>query len=192
MSSETKPRADALMSAAQWAANIGPYLVMIGIGVVLFYFASHIAYQQVPGQMGPERWPKIVIGLFIAVCAYEAIRRIVVATRGLSAKQGDESDDGFSQQMEAHPILVAWAGGATVAYLLLLDYLGFFTATVVYCASIMWLGGVRRPVFVPVMSVIMGFAFAFIFLNLIYVALPLGQGPFTQVSLVVMKLVGVN
>jgi putative tricarboxylic transport membrane protein len=56
----------------------------------------------------------------------------------------------------------------------------------------MWLGGVRRPVFVPLMSVIMGFAFAFIFLNLIYVALPLGQGPFTQVSLVVMKLVGVN
>ncbi len=192
MSSETKLRSETPMSAVQWAANIGPYLVMIGIGVVLFYFATHISYQQVPGQMGPERWPKIVIGLFIAVCFYEAIRRIVVAKRGAPVKQDEESDEGFSQQMEAHPILVAWAAAATVAYLLLLDYIGFFTATVIYCGTIMWLGGIRRPVFVALASIVMGFVFAFIFLTLIYVALPLGQGPFTKISLLVMKLVGAN
>lgn len=192
MSSEIKSRSETPTSAVRWAADVGPYLVMIGIGAVLYYFASHITYQAISGQMGPERWPKIVVGLFIAVCAYEAIRRIIVAARGVPVKQNDESDDGFSQQMEAHPVLVAWAAGATVAYLLALDFVGFFTATVIYCASIMWLGGVRRPLFVSVAAVIMGFFFSFFFLNLIYVALPLGQGPFMKVSLIVMKLVGAN
>ncbi len=181
------------MSAAKWLADFGPYVFIICVGIGLYYIADQISYAAVPGQMGPERWPKIIIGMLIAVCGFEIVRRIAVARRGSAAStQADDTDGGFSQQMEAHPLLVAGASAATVAYLLLLDICGFFVATVLYLGCVMWLGGIRRPIFVSLMSVVLSFAFSFFFMKLIYVALPLGEGPFAKISLVVMTLVGVR
>lgn len=179
-------------SSFPWVASLGPYIVMICGGVVFYYFAYNISYAAVPGQMGPDRWPKMVIGIFIVVCAFEIVRRIMAARRDRPVlAQTDDLDSGFSQEMEAHPLLVVGASIATVAYLLLLDYLGFFVATIFYTGSIMWLGGIRRPIFVSFMSLAMSVAFAVIFLKLIYVALPLGEGPFEQISLFVLKILGV-
>lgn len=175
-----------------WLTELGPYVFMIGIGVVLYHYANRIVYTPISGQMGPERWPKIVLGLFIAICAFEAIRRGVALLRKGVSRAVSDDDGGFSQHMEAHPLLVVAAAAVTVAYLLLFDVLGFFTATILYVASVMWIGGVHRPLLVAVLSLAMSFGFSFFFLKLIYVALPLGQGPFMQVSLLVMKLVGVN
>jgi putative tricarboxylic transport membrane protein len=122
------------------------------------------------------------------------VRRIIQAVRPRPAADaaGDVDDEGFSQQMEAHPLLVAAATAATVGYLLLLGLIGFFTATVLYMAAVMWIGGVRRPVFLGLLSLGISFAFSFFFMKLIYVALPLGEGPFARISLIVMKLVGAN
>lgn len=177
----------------RWIVDLGPYVFITCIGIALYYTASRISYAAVPGQMGPERWPKIIIGLMIAVCAFEIARRIFTAMRGrASSAQAEDMDEGFSQQMEAHPLLVAGASAATVAYLLLFDICGFFVSTTLYLAVVMWLAGIRRPVFVPLLSVVLSFAFAFFFMKLIYVALPLGQGPFAQISLLIMTLVGVR
>jgi putative tricarboxylic transport membrane protein len=177
----------------KWLRELGPYVLIIGVAVALYRVAAQISYVEIPGQMGPERWPKIIIGLLIAVCAFEIVRRIVQSVRPRPAADAASMDDeGFSQQMEAHPLLVAAATATTVGYLLLLNILGFFTATILYLALVMWIGGVRRPVFVGLLSLAISFAFSFFFMKLIYVALPLGEGPFARISLIVMKLVGAN
>lgn len=178
----------------KWLRELGPYLLIIGAAIALYQVASQISYAEIPGQMGPERWPKIILALLIGVCAFEIVRRIILSVRPrFAADIADEmDDDGFSQQMEAHPLLVAAATAATVAYLLLLDLIGFFTATFLYLAVVMWIGGVRRPVFLGLLSLAISFAFSFFFMKLVYVALPLGEGPFTRISLIVVKLVGAN
>lgn len=183
------------VSPLKWLRDLGPYVLIIGAAIALYRVASEISYTEIPGQMGPERWPKIIIALLIGVCAFEIVRRIVVSIRPPRpvANTADEiGDEGFSQQMEAHPMLVAAATAATVGYLLLLGLLGFFIATILYLAAVMWIGGVRRPVFLGVLSLGISFAFSFFFMKLIYVALPLGEGPFKTISLIVMKLVGAN
>jgi len=179
------------VSPLKWLRELGPYVLIVGVAIVLYRVASQISYTEIPGQMGPERWPKIIIALLICVCAFEIVRRVVVTLRPRPAAEPAE-DEGFSQQMEAHPMLVAAATAATVGYLLLLGVLGFFTASVLYLAAVMWIGGVRRPVFLGVLSLTISFAFSFFFMTLIYVALPLGEGPFARISLIVMKLVGAN
>lgn len=180
-------------TAGQWLAYLGPYVLIIGIALAFYYTADRISYSAVPGQMGPERWPKLILGILIAVCGFEIVRRISVAVRGpRSSSQADQADDGFSQQMEAHPLRVAGASAATIAYLLLFDLCGFFVSTILYLAVVMWLAGIRRPVFVGLLSVALSLVFSFFFMKLIYVALPLGQGPFAQISLFVMTLVGVR
>lgn len=186
--------AGAPVSPLKWLRELGPYVLIVGVAIALYRVASQISYTEIPGQMGPERWPKIIIALLICVCAFEIVRRIVVILRPRPVAGAAEAteDEGFSQQMEAHPMLVAAATAATVAYLLLLGLLGFFTASVLYLAAVMWIGGVRRPVFLGVLSLTISFAFSFFFMTLIYVALPLGEGPFARISLIVMKLVGAN
>ena len=182
------------MSFMKWLREIGPYALIICVATALYRVAAQISYAEVPGQMGPERWPKIILVLLIAVCAFEMVRRIIKSVRPRPAVDaaGDLDDEGFSQQMEAHPVLVAAATAATVGYLLLFDLVGFFIATVLYLAVVMWIGGVRKPVFLGLLSLAISFAFSFFFMKLIYVALPLGEGPFAQISLFVMKLVGAN
>jgi putative tricarboxylic transport membrane protein len=56
----------------------------------------------------------------------------------------------------------------------------------------MWLGGFRRPGWVAVLSVMLSVFLTFVFMKLIFVALPLGQGPFEKISLTIMSLVGVH
>jgi len=177
--------------ALKWLRELGPYVLIIGVAIALYQIASRISYTEIPGQMGPERWPKIIIALLICVSGFEIVRRIIVSVRPRNAAETVD-DEGFSQQMEAHPMLVAAATAATVGYLLLLGLLGFFTATVLYLAAVMWIGGVRKPALLGLLSISFGFVFSFFFMTLIYVALPLGEGPFAQISLIVMKLVGAN
>lgn len=180
-------------SLTRWVSDLGPYVFIICVGIGLYYIADQISYAAIPGQMGPERWPKIIVGLMMAICAFEIIRRLVVANIGRAAAAPAEAEEGgFSQQMEAHPLLVAGASAATIAYLLVLDICGFFVSTILYLICVMWLGGVRRPLFVCLLSVALGFAFSFFFMKLIFVALPLGEGPFAQISLFVMALLGVR
>ncbi len=182
------------MPLTKWLRELGPYVLIICAAIALYRVAAQISYAEIPGQMGPERWPKIIIALLIGVCGFEIVRRILVSVRPRSAANAadDAGDEGFSQQMEAHPLLVAAATAATVAYLLLLGLLGFFIATILYLAAVMWIGGVRRPVFLGLLSLGISFVFSFFFMKLIYVALPLGEGPFAKISLIVMKLVGAN
>ncbi|WP_048756546.1 tripartite tricarboxylate transporter TctB family protein [Afipia felis] len=181
------------VSPLKWLRELGPYILIIGAAIYFYRVASEISYTEIPGQMGPERWPKIIIALLIAVCAFEVVRRIFVSVRPRPVSDAaSEADEGFSQQMEAHPLLVAAATAATVGYLLLFDLVGFFVATALYLVAVMWIGGVRRPVFLGLLSLAISFAFSFFFMKLIYVALPLGEGPFARISLIVMKLVGAN
>jgi len=56
----------------------------------------------------------------------------------------------------------------------------------------MWIGGFRRPVAVAVASVVGSLAFMFVFMKVVYVSLPLGHEPFSQVTFLLMRLMGIR
>ena len=63
-----------------------------------------------------------------------------------------------------------------------LGYLGFFLATAVYLAAFMVVGRYRRAGVIAATSVLGSLAFMYVFMKIVYVSLPLGVGPFEQVS----------
>ena len=127
-----------------------------------------------------------------------AVATLIVSRRGFSTVDAvSQLDENARFTTEILRRTIAQAGFldvafATVGYLLLFDLVGFFVATALYLVAVMWIGGVRRPVFLGLLSLAISFAFSFFFMKLIYVALPLGEGPFARISLIVMKLVGAN
>lgn len=168
--------------------RLAPYVIILAVGIALYLVADRIAYSEIPGQLGPDRWPKLIIAVMVGVCLFEIGRRLLA---GPAAEEAEAKVEGWEHE-ETGPVGPVFAAIAiTVVYLLTLNIVGFVIGTLFYVAGLMWLGGTRRPGLVAVLSLSITAAFAFFFLKLIFVALPTGIPPFSWISFAVIKLLGV-
>lgn len=171
--------------------DIAPYGVVLAAAGALYGVADRIAYTEIPNQIGPEVWPKIVLVLLIGVCLFEIVRRLVDGLRGRAEVVGAGEAPSTGTEGD-HPRLVLGAVFATVAYLFVLEYLGFAISTFLYAACLMALGGTRRPGLVLAVSTAITLFFCFVFMKVIFVALPVGQEPFSKVSFFLMSMLGIR
>ena len=70
--------------------------------------------------------------------------------------------------------------------------LGFAVASLLFIALFIWLGTYRRTKVVAVVSLLGTLLLMFIFMKVVYVSLPLGEGPFESISVFLMGLLGVH
>jgi len=153
------------MPAIQRLREATPYAIILCGAAYLWYVADHIAYAPIPGQMGPERWPKIIVGVLAIVCAIEIVRRLILpSATAVSAPQGEEKDaeDEWLRPKQTHIPLVFGTIVASIVYLVALDYCGFAFSTMIYSGCLMWLGGFRRLAYVAVLAVLLTLFFSFV------------------------------
>lgn len=182
-------RSDAAATPARRVRAALPYVVVLAVGIFLYYEADRFDVEKVSGRIGPDAWPKMVIALMLIT----ALWGIVAALRGAKAvTEQDAGNDELVRPPEIHPFRVWIAVGATIVYLLLLPVLGFFLATIVYTCVLMFLGGFRRLLPITLLSLATGLFFMFMFMRVVYVALPLGIAPFKEVSYALMAVMGVH
>ena len=91
-----------------------------------------------------------------------------------------------------YPRLIVGGIVLTVAYVVLIERLGFFLCTFAYLAAFAWIGRYRRPLVVLVSGLVGSVVFMFVFMKIVYVSLPLGQEPFSQVTFLLMRLMGIR
>lgn len=182
--------------------RILPYALVGAAAGYLYYVAANFQYHARAGTLGPDFWPKAILALMIVVCAWE-IAKIVLGgaeahdTSGLLediVEKGAEQhpDAGATAPIESHPGLLLAGMGATLLYVAASQQLGFFLATILYLVAFMWLGGYRRWPVIATVSVVGTLALLFIFMKLVYVSLPIGVAPFSEVTLLLMKLMGIR
>ena len=178
-----------------------PYLVIGGAAGYLFYSATRIEYAARSGTLGPDFWPKLILGLILAVCAYEVVKLIVLrrhdeATGVLHDLVEDTTPPADRPAADTdgprHPWRLVSGIALTAAYVALLPRLGFFTATVPYLAAFIVLGGYRRPGVIAATSFGGALLMLFFFMKVVYVSLPLGTGPFQRITLWLMQLLGIR
>ena len=179
-----------------------PHGVMLAASCWLYWAASRIE-AETGGRIGPAVWPKAIIAFMALLCAYEIVKRLVVRTdfvaKGLlsgaelphaqeaATRVGEHRDEGAG----THPML--FAGIALIAaYAVAVQWIGFFVATALFLAIFPWIGGLRRPVVNVAVGLAGTFALAMVFLKVAYISLPLGEGPFRELSLAFMRLIGVT
>jgi putative tricarboxylic transport membrane protein len=177
------------MLTATRLKQLAPYVILLTIGVALYSMTNQMAGAEMPGQIGPDRWPKLIIGLMIGVCLFEIGRRMLWNPEPPAPTLGEL--EALGEDQPDKPWLVFGAVAVTVVYLLLLDVIGFVLGTLLYTAALMWFGGTKRPLLVGIMSLVITISFAFVFMKLIFIALPVGREPFSWVSFALMKLFGV-
>ena len=176
--------------------QMAPYAIILGVSAYLYDLARHFDYERVPGRIGPDAWPRMILVLLMAICAYQvlrlALRRKSGEVEGVLQSLEEQADPALVVPTDNHPRL-AWAGIAlTFAYLLAFEKVGFFCASVVYLFLLMFVGGYRRPLAALAISLAASLAFVFVFMKIVYVSLPLGRGPFLDLSVGVMKMLGIH
>ena len=144
-------------------------------------------------QLGPGFWPRLVlVGLGLAClakCHVEWRRhhapalsaRATVDTRGIEAERRSE----ISESKLAAAILLI------VLYVMGTPAVGFPLTTPAFIAAFMYLCGTRAPAVLLLNAVLGTILLLYLFIKLVYLPLPKGEGPFEVVSLLLYRTLGI-
>lgn len=190
-----------------------PWLAMLVVALYLYRAAGQFVFAPRPGELGPDFWPRAVLVLLIAVCVVRAAGFLLGWSRAepavdeaggsAAAQDGGEAKEARSpSEGEAvgadlpepprYPRLLLGGVGLTILYVLTMGTLGFLLGTALYLALFMLIGRYRRPFVIAVTSIVGSLVFVYVFMKIVYVSLPLGTGPFQQLSLAVLAAIGVH
>jgi putative tricarboxylic transport membrane protein len=180
--------------------GVVPYLAVLLLAVFFYYKTMQIGFVAPGGRLGPDAWPKIVLGLLALVCVYEIVRRlffdVAKAEQGgeleLAAPPAHDVSAPVEEVQPSYPLLLAVGIAMTIAYVALLGTLGFFLCTALYLAGFIVLGGYRRTAVTLATSLLGSLVFMFMFMKVVYVSLPLGVEPFSQLTFLLMRLMGIR
>jgi putative tricarboxylic transport membrane protein len=180
--------------------KIVPYAIVLAIVSYLYFLATKMDFVAPGGRIGPDFWPKVILALAMVACAYEIVKNLFFgkADRELEGVLASVIKDVpmelpiAAAEEKTYPHLL-WIGIVmTVAYAALIDKLGFFLCTFIYLAAFMWIGRYRRIRVILITSLVGSLAFMFMFMKIVYVSLPLGVDPFSQLSFLLMRLMGIK
>jgi hypothetical protein len=186
-----------------------PHFVMLLVSIGLWWAAGRIDGGSAVsgGRIGPEVWPKAIIGFMALLCVYEIVKRLVVGSDftarglvgGLDRAPGAAGADEASQAAPAgdddgqdHPLKLLAGGAIVLGYVVAVPLLGFFVTTALFLSGFGWIGGFRRPLANPVIGLAGALLLVVIFMRVAYISLPLGVGPFRTFSLQLLDLLGVR
>jgi putative tricarboxylic transport membrane protein len=166
-----------------------PYLIGLAAAVALFVYAGQIQYSARPGQLGPDFWPKLAIGLMAIMCVFEIVKIALgarVEAQGI-AETLDQEDDAEEGAVR-FPGLLAGGIGLVLAYGLLVPVLGFLISTFAFLVAFMYLGRYRSHGPIWLAGLLGTLVLAVVFLKVVYVSLPRGVPPFDRVTDAVVGL----
>lgn len=176
-----------------------PYGVLLAAGFYLFYMANRIEYFAPPGRIGPDAWPKIVISLLVAASIYGIVRTLTRSSPEdrheeavVDAPLEDPESSVAVEPEKTYPGLLLLGILATLAYVALVRTLGFFLATSAYLVAFMIIGRYRNWAVIFSTGIIGSLLMMFFFMRVVYVSLPIGSEPFSAVTLMLMKLMGIK
>ena len=172
-----------------------PYAAVMMVGAYLYWLALHFEFPSVPGRLGPDAWPKIVLGLLLITCLVGLInsfrRADVPADHSGAAESRPVLPGDIEDQQDAGPSrygLVAMGFALFLVYPVALEYLGFPIATFLLMVLFMLVGQWRNMPGILVTSLLGTLVLFYIFRGIVYVSLPLGTGRFQDFTLWLAQL----
>jgi hypothetical protein len=178
--------------AAEKAKRIIPYVIILLVSLYFYYLAGQFRFSAKPGNLGPDFWPKLLLGLTMVACLYEIIKTAVFLKIAPPTEAAEEPAAKAESKKKAYPGLLVIGIVMTVAYAYFVTTLGFIICTFLYFALFMIVGRYRKPWAIMANSVVGTLVLVVIFMKIVYVSLPLGQEPFSGVTFFVLRMLGIK
>jgi putative tricarboxylic transport membrane protein len=163
--------------------SILPEVVLLAAAVYLFVVA--LGFKQVgpADQIGPGFWPQVL-------CVGIGIGALVRLGQKLRSQESRVVGDAASEAGELRMPRVALGVALVVGYVVGMLFLGYILATALFLIAFIYLGGQRKWYVVP-LGIASSLLFAYVFLKVVYIALPSGVGIFDQLTVLLYELLGV-
>lgn len=161
------------------ASLVGPVL-LVAAAAFLWAAAADIPVVPVPGQLGPDFWPR----LGLAGLALASGVRIVQALRAPAGRGAAPARPAL------HAGRLLGAAACLVLYALLVPLVGFPLATVLFLVGFMQVGGYGRPAAAAAWALAMTLGLLYLFVKVVYLPLPRGQGPFHDATIALYRMLG--
>lgn len=161
-----------------------PEVLLLVAAVYLFVAAGNFRQVGNPDQISPGFWPQVLcVGIAIGTLVrlgqkFRARGRPIVG----GAVAGAEEDVRMKR--------VALGIGLVVGYIIGMLFLGYILATALFLIAFIYLGGQRKWYVFP-LGIASSLIFAYVFLKVVYIALPSGVGIFDQLSVILYQLLGI-
>ena len=166
-------------------------MVAPALGVIascLLLLATGGLDQGVPGdRLGAAFWPRLVLVCLACTCFV----RLVGALRGRATTAPAAPDTTAAAPDAPGPIRRARLGAAMaliLLYVLAAPVTGFPIATVGFVAGFMWVSGARSAAGIAAGAVLGTVGLLYLFVKVVYLPLPKGDGPFEAVTLALYRL----
>jgi hypothetical protein len=164
---------------------LGPILIFIA-AVALFAAAGRLPVVPVPGQLGPDFWPKVVL---VGLMASSLLKILEVRAAGREVWKRQSADPA-----RAFPMNFPKLGGGisfVIGYAALTPLIGFPLTNLLFLAAFMWLAGLRRPVPLLVTSTLGTVILLYLFVKVVYLPLPKGGGAMEDFTIFLYRLLGI-
>lgn len=172
-----------------------PYAAVMIVAGYLYWLARQFEFPEVPGRLGPDAWPKMVLGLLLLTCVVGLVKSFrradVTADQGAAAADRPVLPGDIAGDEDLGPSrygLVAMGFALFMAYPVALEYLGFPIATFLLMLLFMVVGQWRNVVGILLISLLGTLVLFYIFRGVVYVSLPLGTGQFQDFTLWLSQL----
>jgi putative tricarboxylic transport membrane protein len=174
------------------AERVAPYALVFGVAAFLLYRAEHFEFVASADRIGPDSWPKLVLYMIMATSAFEGARRLLTARgAGFASSVVPVTESPFERE-RADMRIVLTCVAASLVYLTLFEIVGFFVDTLFFVLALIWIGRFRHFWTALAISTLTTLLFMLVFMRVIFVALPIGIGPFEWLSTGLMRLLGVH
>jgi putative tricarboxylic transport membrane protein len=163
--------------------SVLPEVVLLAATMYLFVVA--LGFKQVgpSDQIGPGFWPQML-------CVGIGIGALVRLGQKLRSPESRVVGDAASEAGELRMPRVALGVALVVGYVVGMLFLGYILATALFLIAFIYLGGQRKWYVVP-LGIASSLLFAYVFLKVVYIALPSGVGIFDQLTVLLYELLGV-
>lgn len=171
------------------AAPLGGALVSLGL-LLDTRGLDHVARS---GQLGPGFWPRFVLAALGLTCLVKGIAewRHQRAADPLGPAMVDVRALETEQLPELSRRTLATAIGLIVLYVLATPVVGFALATAGFIATFMYLCGARSVTALAANAVAGTVVLLYLFVKLVYLPLPKGEGLFEAATLALYRALGI-
>jgi putative tricarboxylic transport membrane protein len=175
-----------------WAALL-PEVILLALCAFLWPYTNE--WESTAGGPGPAAYPRLLLILLAAAMIIRLVQDVWKIRSGALDDPAPDAEDMQEEGAEFERTLMSGRRLAiivalSVAYVVGTMYVGWVLATFFTVVVFLYLAGKRNLLFTIPFGVVVAVGMAYVFVKIVYIPLPTGEGVFDDFSVFLFELIG--
>jgi putative tricarboxylic transport membrane protein len=166
------------MALKDWGSLKGPLLIFL---VTLFFYFLSWRIEEIPGQLGPAFWPRVILIFLMISCGIKALEVLFSRSRDSGPGGGDHLP---AVNYPILAVLIALVIGVVAA----MPMIGFLLSNLLFLILFMRVAGLRKKLPLFLTSALGTLFLLYLFVKVVYLPLPKGGWFFDDLTIWIYRV----